>query len=233
QDAGREAQQAHLFDVLRQRRGEREAAEAARERDDAALERPPTFYVGERRVDQPRPDPSARYVTFVLVEAPNDPARTREPGYVTESGYAEEVQARPKVGAPGEAWGLYVQALTRDTTYRVELAQLPGAYDVPAYRREAGAAVDSSRARGFYVFGPYWSGDGRYAVVDVRAADHKDRWIALLDPEAATLRVLDRQHDDAWVAGPGIGWSSQRSDVGWHPGNRWFYFQSEKTGYSH
>lgn len=33
--------------------------------------------------------------------------------------------------------------------------------------------------------------------------DNKDRWIALLDVASQQLTVLDRQHDDAWVGGPG------------------------------
>lgn len=232
-DAFLQAQQERLFEVLRRRKTEREQAEAERERDKAARGLPKPFYVGNRRVEQLRLDPLERYVTFVLVEDPADPRRTSVPEYVTESGYAGAQEARPKVGSPLETRTFYVQDLARDTTYQVDLSQLPGAFDVPAYLREQGVAVDSSRARRFYIYGPFWSPDGRYAVVEVRAMDNKDRWIARLDPATGRLTVLDRQHDEAWVAGPGIEWAMDRSELHWHPQSRWFYFQSEKTGYSH
>lgn len=227
------AQQEYLFDVIRQRREEREQREQAQERDEAVRDLPPTFYTGNRSVEQLQIDPSERFVTFVLTERPSDPKQTKVQNYVTETGYAEELTARPKVGAPGEKQAFYVQDLERDTTYQVDLTQLPGVYDVPAFRQEQGAGVDSSRARGLYTYGPYWSPDGRFAVLEVRAADNKDRWIARLDAATGALTVLDRQHDDAWIAGPGISWYGGRSTMGWVPGSSRFYFQSEKTGYSH
>ena len=70
-------------------------------------------------------------------------------------------------------------------------------------------------------------------MLDVRARDNKDRWIARLDPATAQLTVLDRQHDDAWIAGPGLSWWGGASTLGWLPDGRRLYFQSEKTGYSH
>lgn len=228
-----EKQQTRLFDYIREQQQEREAREAADERDERAEARPPTYYYGKRTVEQLQIDPTERFVTFVLTEAPADARRTEVQDYVTETGYAETLTARPKVGAPGEQRGLYVQDLQRDTTYQVDLARLPGAYDVPAYRQAQGVTVDSSQARSLYTFGPYWSGDGRYAVLDVRAADNKDRWIVRLDPPTGALTVLDRQHDDAWIAGPGISWYGGPSTVGWLPDGRRFFFQSERTGYSH
>ena len=150
--------------------------------------------------------------------------------YVTETGVAREIQARPKVGAPRTGAALYVQDLDRDTTYQVDLAALPGAQDPADYARERGATADSVRQ--FIPVGPYWSPDGRWAVVDVRTVDNKDRWIARLDPASGTLVTLDRQRDEAWLAGPGIAWWGGASSVGWLPDGR-FWFHSERTGWSH
>jgi len=36
--------------------------------------------------------------------------------------------------------------------------------------------------------------------------DNKDRWLAMLDLPSGNLTSFERQHDDAWVAGPNIGW---------------------------
>jgi dipeptidyl aminopeptidase/acylaminoacyl peptidase len=234
QDAWLKAQQQTLFAYVRQQQAQREAREAAQEREAAASTPPLTFYTGSRSVGQLRLDPSGRFVTFALTEeAPEKPTRVQR--YVTASGYAEEVQSRPKVGVAGDRFDLYVQDLVRDTTYRVDLHQLPGAYDlVPAHRRTDGEAVDSSQTRRtLYAFGPYWSGDGRYAVVEVRSYDNKDRWVARLDPETATLTLLDRQTDEAWIGGPGISWFGGQSTGGWLPDGRRFWFQSERSGYSH
>ncbi len=234
QDAFLEAQQLELFEVIRKRKERREAQEKARERERKAEHAPPTVYTEKKRVQQLRLDPSGRFVSFVLAETP-PPKRTIVQAYVTESGYAEDLSARAKVGAPGGSSTLYLQDLSRDTTYAVDLYQLPGAYDVvPAHRREEGVAPDSSKhTRSLFAYGPFWNGDGSLAVLEVRTRDNKDRWIARLDPATGGLTVLDRQSDEAWIAGPGISWFGGGSTMGWLPDDRRFYFQSEKTGYSH
>ncbi|ARA94281.1 S9 family peptidase [Rhodothermaceae bacterium RA] len=245
QDRFLEAQQQALFDLFRRRKEEREAREAAERADRAAEDRPPTFYTGDRQVQQLRLDPTGRFVSFTLYQRADD-TDTEVMDYVTESGYADVLRARPKVGAPGPSQDLYVQDLARDTTYRVDLHQVPGAYDPLPFQTNDDvaddaaddvtddAAVDSSRTkRDLFAYGPYWSGDGRYAVVEIRARDNKDRWIARLDAETGTLTVLDRQHDAAWIAGPGISWFGGRSTMGWLPDHRRFFFQSEASGYSH
>src|SRR5690606_36665897 len=60
-----------------------------------------------------------------------------------------------------------------------------------------------------------------------------DRWIAAIDLATGRLQSLDRQRDEAWIAGPGIGWASGGGTLGWLPDDRHIYFQSEETGYSH
>ncbi|MFQ5570460.1 MAG: prolyl oligopeptidase family serine peptidase [Rhodothermales bacterium] len=233
QDAVLEAQQTQLFDYIRQQQEEGKLREEARDRDRQAENPLPTYHYGNKNIQQVHLDPTERFVTFVLSEPSDQSKRTKAISYVTESGYAAELTARPKVGVPGAGSDLYVQDLERDTTYRINLHQVPGAYDVPAYLREQGMEVDSSKTkRTLFAVGPFWSGDGSYAVLDVRANDHKDRWLMRLHPETGDLTLLDRQHDDAWIAGPGVGWFGGNTR-GWLPDNRHFYFQSEKTGYSH
>jgi len=231
QDAFLEEQQVFLFDVLRRRQEDRDEREAADKREEGTKDLPPTFYAGNRNISQLQIDPTERFVTFLVNDNASDGKYTKVQAYVTKSGYAEELNARTKVGAPGGSSSLYIQDLARDTTYQVNLDQVPGAYDVPAYLAEQGVEVDSSKTRrDLYAYGPRWSGDGSYAVIEIRAEDNKDRWLARLDPETGSLTVLDRQHDDAWIGGPGIGW---RGSMGWFTDNRHFYFQSEKTGFSH
>ncbi|MEM6289478.1 MAG: prolyl oligopeptidase family serine peptidase, partial [Bacteroidota bacterium] len=204
--------------------------EADRDRDAAARGLPKPYYVGSKQVGQLQVDPTARFVTFTLADRA-EADRTLMVDYVTETGAAEEIRARPKVGGERTGATLYVQDLARDTTYAVDVTTLPGAFDPPDYEREAGVEADSARV--YLPFGPRWSPDGRHAVVDVRTVDNKDRWLARLDPEAGTLSLLDRQRDEAWVAGPGISWWGGTSAGGWIPGTSLYWFQSERTGWSH
>lgn len=223
-------QQRRLFDVLRERVVRDSLREAARERAEAARGLPSPYYVGDQSVGQLQVDPTGRFVTFTLT-TDDEADQTLLVDYVTTSGVAEEIEARPKVGAPRTGAALYVHDLARDTTYEVDLSALPGAFDPADYARERGATADSVRQ--FLPAGPRWSPDGRFAVVDVRTVDNKDRWIARLDAEAGTVTSLDRQRDEAWIAGPGIAWWGGASDGGWIPGTDRYWFQSERTGWSH
>ena len=53
----------------------------------------------------------------------------------------------------------------------------------------------------------------------------------LIDLSNGHLKLIDRQHDDAWIGGPGIGWFSG-GIMGWIDNDN-IWFQSEKTGYAH
>lgn len=234
QDAFLERQQIELFEVVREDKEESDLRDKAREKEEQAADPPPSFYLNGRSLQQLQIDPSERFVTFVTSTRPDQDKRTRALGWVTESGYAEELSARAKVGAPGTDAELWVQDLARDTSYQVDLHQVSGAYDVPAYLRAEGEPIDSSKSkRSLYSYGPSWSADGQFAVLEVRARDNKDRWIVRLHPESGNLTLLDRQHDEAWIAGPGISWFGGASTGGWLPDNRHYYFQSEASGFSH
>ena len=52
----------------------------------------------------------------------------------------------------------------------------------------------------------------------------------MLDIKTGGLKLLERQHDDAWIDGPGIRYDGP---LGWLPDNRTIFFQSEESGFSH
>ncbi|NNE70517.1 MAG: S9 family peptidase [Rhodothermales bacterium] len=234
QDSWLEDQQTDLFDVIRQRQEEQEARAAARERDEAAMDDgPPVHRFGDGRVIGLQVDPSERYASFTIFRQGGPGKRTIVQNYVTESGYAEDLNARSKVGVDEEPRTVFVQDLESGDVVEVDLTQLPGAYDVkPIHLLDDGVEVDSSKARVLQAGSLSWSGDGKYAVIQVTAGDNKDRWIARLDPATGDLTLLDRQTDDAWIGGPNVGWFSGGS-LGWLPDNRTIWFQSEESGYSH
>ncbi len=237
QDGFLERQQLELFDVLRERARLDSLREAAEEQEEAARDVPPTLYTGQKRVQGLSLSPDERFVTLVLAEVV-PPKPTSMTDYVTRTGYAEELSARPKVGAAGSSYELVLQDLERDTSYTVDLRALPGATAAADFQRERGQEADSART--LVPVGPYWSpkpapaeAGGRYAVVDVRTRDNKDRWIVRLDAEAGTVTALHHDRDEAWIAGPGISWWVGQSDVGWMPDGETFWFHSEADGYSH
>ena len=233
QDQFLEEQQLELFEFLREREEEQTEREEARERDQEATDPLTPFWLDGDNPSQLRIDPTERFVTFVLTEDV-DAQRTYGMDYVTESGYAEQRSARPKVGHPYGKSALHVVDLERDTSYVIDLHQIEGAHDVPKYLADQGTEVDSAKTkRDLYSFGPSWNADGSLAVLEIRVRDRKDRWIVRLDAETGALTTLDRQHDDAWIAGPGISWFGSSGAVGWTPDGKHFWYQSEASGYSH
>lgn len=56
----------------------------------------------------------------------------------------------------------------------------------------------------------------------------------LCNHEKGTWEMIERQHDDAWIGGPGItGWNMSPGNKGWMPDNNHYWFHSEESGYSH
>jgi dipeptidyl aminopeptidase/acylaminoacyl peptidase len=224
-------EQLKLFKVLR----ERKHALERREEESEMLEpeRPETIYTGRGNVAGATLSPDERYVTYLIYHTPPEVKRTEVPDYVTESGYTAHVTARPKVGSSYySSVDLFIYDRTGDSVYQVKSDSIPGIHDRPDYFKDYPVRDEGKEYHREVMFGsPVWSGDGKHAVVDIFSADNKDRWIMLLDVTCGRLDLLDRQHDDAYIGGPGIG--RRRSTLGWMPGNRSVYFQSEETGYSH
>lgn len=240
------AQQLALFEVLRQR----DQDQKARERQQKALAklRPKAIYLGQQSVRNLQLSPDGRYVTYTLAQEPTTTKPTVVPSYVTASGFTEDLNSRTKVGGPQTAFELGVYDVARDTTFVLGYRELKGLDEQPAYRKEyqlpakAPQPADTTKAktakkqkpatelRRVRPYGPFWSPDGQRAFLVMRSADNKDRWIVALDPTTQKISLLDRQHDDAWINGPGIGYDE--GNVGWLD-NRRIWFQSEETGYSH
>ncbi len=228
-----EEQQTELFDTIREQQNEEERAEDAQEADEAADPDPTTLYVGDDSIVHLSIDPSERYTAVGTSDAENV-ENTQVIDYVTETGFADVINARAKVGRAPSGYTLHLADAERDTTYTVDLSTLPGANEWPMPNIADPDTIDGvDSTRTLRAFGPYWNEDGSLAVLDVRAADNKDRWLARLNPEDGSVTSLDRQHDDAWIAGPGISWYGGASTLGWMPDGETIYIQSEETGYSH
>ena len=218
-----------LLEVVREREDKREASTEYRRMTEGE---PFTFYTGKRTISNLQLSPDATYATFNLITR-EDNKRTDVPDYVDASGYTVNLPARSKVGDVPSKIELAIYHIEKDTVIMVKPDNLPGLKDLPDYTTDYPDREWEEKDRNLILSSPYISDNGKHAVVNVRSADNKDRWIALLDLNTGDLKNLDRQRDEAWIAGPGIGYSFGGGTIGWLPDNRHIYFQSEETGYSH
>ncbi|MEX2117939.1 MAG: DPP IV N-terminal domain-containing protein, partial [Bacteroidota bacterium] len=168
--------------------------------------------------------PDERYVTFMLTQQARSAKRTIVPNYVTESGFTEDIPARSKVGEPPPSYEFGVLDRMRDTVIIVRPDHIGAMISTPA---------DSAKPKPVRYSEVQWSEDGKRAFLQIFSLDNKDRWIVVLNPgQAAFGPVLDHQHDEAWIGGPGIGFFGGNT-VGWMPDSKRVYFQSEADGWSH
>src|SRR5690606_3799029 len=200
-----------LLEVVRQREEKREASNDYRRQTQGE---PFTFYTGKRSVSNLQLSPDATYATFNLITRA-DNKRTDVPDYVDASGYTVNLPARSKVGDDPSNIELAIYHIERDTVIMVKPDNLPGLKDLPDYTKDYPDRKWEEKNRDLIISSPNFSDDGKHAVVNVRSADNKDRWIALLDLNTGDLKNLDRQRDEAWIAGPGIGYSFGGGTFGW------------------
>ena len=177
--------------------------------------------------------PKEDFILYMIYKNVPGAKRTEVPQYVTESGYTEMNNARSKVGTPYFASSeSYIYDIQNDTLYQVMTDQIPGITDPPDYVKDyPEKAAKSGKPRKVLMGAPVWSEDGENAVLSITSMDNKDRWIMLLDVTTGKLKLLDRQRDEAWIGGPGVG--RYGSSVGWMPDNKHIWFQSEESGYAH
>lgn len=219
-----------LLEEVRKRDEERKAGKAYREK--TATPEPFTFYPGDRRVMNLQVSSEGKYVTFQLLTS-SEAKNTDVPDYVALTGYTVNLPARSKVGSEQSKIETAVYNLQKDTVYQIKTDNLPGIKDLPDYVKDYPEKEWKEEIREVYTDGPYFSEDGKKAVLIARSSDNKDRWITSLDLETGELRTLDRQRDEAWIGGPGIGHSWSGGSIGWLEDNTTIYFQSEETGFSH
>lgn len=226
-----EKEELSLIQTLKERKEEKEKRK--KEEELLAPKRPKEIYVGNKSVDNLFLSPNEDFVTFMTIEYPSDNKYTKVPNYITESGYTEDITARAKVGSPETKYELGVYDIKNDTVYFVDRKQIPGIYDKPDFKRE-NDDDKYNEPREVYYYGPFYSNDGKHSYILIRSMDNKDRWLMHFIPSNATLTLLDRQRDEAWIGGPGIsGWKAGDTHHGWMPDNKHVWYQSEESGYSH
>ncbi|WP_434212505.1 prolyl oligopeptidase family serine peptidase [[Pseudomonas] boreopolis] len=238
-------------DVLREQqlatlatlRNDRAQREALKQQEDAWRKADPTrapgpVYLGEDvEIVDSALSPDGRHLLVVTQAKGADEGQAgKMPKYVTESGYEEFQEVRTRVGRnPPVPQALWLVDAATGKASKLGYDGLPGiATDPLAKLRKAAGKEPLKGDRAVRVgvegFGGdpaiHWSADGRNVAVLLRAVDNKDRWIATVDLDKATLASRHRLHDDAW-----INW--EFNDFGWLPDNRTLWLLSEESGWSH
>ena len=222
-----------MFQILKERKDKKDAGKKNSEAD--KRDYPKEIYTGEKNVQIPQLSPDKRFVTYRLAQPDKSAKSTIVPNYVTESGFTEDISGRTKVGAPASSYEFWVYDTKKDTTRKLSVKALVGINDKPDYLKDYPKQDTAwkKKEREVMIHGPFWSENGANAVVVVRSLDSKDRWIMALNPDSLSLRLLDRQRDEAWIGGPGVGgYAMSPGEIGW-VNDQTIFFQSEETGYSH
>lgn len=246
----------HNSQVLRERKAKK-ALRRKTMKTEAPRDNPRTIYLGTRHLGSISLSPDGRFVVYRLAALPKGTRHTVVPSYVTQSGYTENIGGRYTVGTPLPSFSSYIYDRQKDTVYRIHTEDIPGIREVPEYLKDYPARDSALRAhphrRSVCIMDPVWNKKTSRGFVEIRSLDHKDRWLMELDTDNGGLKLLDRQHDSAWIGGPDIGWQFVSPDgiglayfnaltqvngdhghgfVGWVDDHTVWY-QSEESGFSH
>ncbi|HEY7543485.1 MAG TPA: prolyl oligopeptidase family serine peptidase [Blastocatellia bacterium] len=221
QDEELEKEQLEMFEIVQKRdRDEKEQRERAkRERG----EFPDATYLKENEaVSGLQLSPDRKFVTFVLTDR-SESAKNKVPEmpkYITKSGYTETERlatqiagtGRVKVGAAQPRQKMGVMSANGKIIY-IDMGLDKREHNILSVGGDFGSAAPL-----------VWSDDGKKAFCVLRAQDNNDRWIALIDVANAKAKIIDKEHDDAWIQiiGP-FGWLNDST----------IWFRSERDGYFH
>ena len=228
--------QLQYFQVLRERKEKREATEAYNKNLPKEKELR-SISIEDKSLQGLTISPDGRFVSYRLFKAaPSTGAKTTiVPSYVTETGFTTDIPARTKVGSQQGTAEFFVYDRVKDTVIAIKADSIPGIQDMPDYVKDYPKQWEEKKKkpakRAVIVSSINWSPKGTYAVLDIRSQDNKDRWLMMFDTASGKIKLLDRQRDEAWVAGPGIS-SFGGGNTGWIDDNT-FWFRSEASGYSH
>lgn len=163
-------------------------------------------------------DPTARFVLLKDEKQPEEKA-TEVPHFISADAQVYNEKARSKVMNEEPSQHLYLHDLSSDSLVELDFS---------------GLTQMNAKDRALIFHPAIFSQSKPLALLDIRSADNKDRWIVCLELETGQIKQLEHQHDSAWIGGPGISsWNFETGTLGWLVDGQTIYFQSEETGYSH
>lgn len=176
-------------------------------------------------------DPLHR-VVLIRADESVEGKSTRVPTYITENGYVESFEARAKVSQQEPNQTLYLHDIEKDTLVQIDFSTLIDIRKKPMYMDTTGGMYFKTD-RHVFIHDPVFAKNKPLALLDVRAADNKDRWIVVVNLKDGKISELEHQHDEAWIGGPGISeWNMENATLGFVQQEEVIYFQSEENGFS-
>ncbi len=226
-------QQTELFQFVRDNQAKKDWYEKKTEPEKSDL--PKGIYYGKSSLEQIKPAPNGKFVTFRLSDY-SPTTTTKVENYVTNDGYTKNESARSKVSINNlskHKMGIY--NVEKDTVYYVSFSNLSGIKKYPAYYQEYPELKEKEEEeKAVGIISPTYNKEGSQCVFEIRSLDNKDRWIVQLNLSSGEITELEHQHDEAWIGGPGIpNYSFGGGTLGFLKDNETIYFQSEVSGYSH
>ena len=171
-------------------------------------------------------------VVLLREDAPSNEKATEFMQYITADGFTNTQKARSKVGAEENNQKMYLHDLKKDTLFALDFSKLSRIRKKPPYMDTVGGTLFPND-RNLFLHDPVFAKHKPLALLDVRAADNKDRWIVLVDLSNGKITEIEHQQDSAWIGGPGISeWNGMNVPLGFLDKDEVVYFQSEESGYA-
>jgi acetyl esterase/lipase len=191
---------------------------------------PQPYYFGKSSLENIQISSDAKFISFRLSDYPQTKS-TEVQQHISKDGHAYTFEAREKVNDDDATHKLGIINRSNDSIYFIDLSLLTDIRKKPSYLNDA---KPYEKDRKIVMHSLHFAKNRSEAVCDIRSYDNKDRWIILIDLAKGTFIELEKQHDEAWIGGPGISsWNMEEGTLGWLSDDESIYFQSEESGYSH
>lgn len=225
-----EKEELALFQFLKD---EQKADEWRKEQDKVWNSDIPKIFYSGTSISNIQIDGTGKYITYRVDDEPST-TKTHVDHHIAADGHTYAQTARAKVYDEDASHKLGIYDIQNDTSYFVDFSTLPEIRKKPAYLKEYKDTTNVyTDDRKFIMHDMIYSEDGKENILDIRSYDNKDRWIVQVDLASGKTKLIEKQHDEAWIGGPGIsGWNMVSGTLGWID-NSTVYYQSEETGYSH
>ena len=227
------AQQKELFQFIRDAAAKKEwnLAKNKELKSDFAKE----YFYGKDNLYNLKVNPNGNFATFILIENSENKQEKMEV-FITNDGYNQTPETKEKVSTNNFVKNRFaIYSVAKDSVYFVNFSTLSHIQETPKYYELYDNLKKKAKENKLVVAqSPVYNQDGSLAVVEIRSQDNKDRWIVSLNLYNGSFQEIEHQHDDAWIAGPGIpSYSFSSGNLDFLADNETIYFQSEATGYSH
>ena len=210
-------QQADLFQYVKDQKNRKDWRDKTNK---PAFSLPKKWFFGDGQLVDIQINPSSQFIGIRTSIEPETKS-TQVEDYVTASGYSKSIVARSKVSNEEPTMKLAILNREKDTVQWVNFEELP-------------SIVKNGKLRDIFIHSLRFSENSPIALFDIRSADNKDRWIGLLELKSLSIKLIDHQHDSAWIGGPGISsWNMEEGVLDWLIDGKTCYFQSEESGFSH